>query len=1226
MKRLLYILILCSLKSVAQTTTENYVKETIYKVETSNSIINPSQGDALQTINYLDGFGRPFQNIITKASASNKNIVYPIEYNALGKNEKRFLPYISAQTGLNIETTIDYSVGANSLLYGNEQPYGENKFENIPGGRILRQGFPGNDWDVNTGHPIKMEYLFNTTQDSVKIFKVSTTWQSSTQSYLTALLDSGTYSINTLYKNVIKDENWGSGSNITGGVTEEYYDNVGRLVLKRVINNGTKLNTYYVYDKFGNLSYVIPPSVNVFSSITTTILDKLCYQYRYDKLNRLVEKKLPEKDWQFILYDKNNRIVATGPVYSPFLDQQLNQTTTPTQGWSVFKYDALNRNVYTGWQSETSAFTSTLRATRQNTILALTTINEALLTNNPIDGVTVGYTNSVTLFATAFKLLSIVYYDDYNFPNAPVIPSSVENQTVYYNTTNKPKGLITGFWNRIVETSTATIQSEKGYILYDYKDRPIRHYKSNYTGGFTQQDYKYDFTKTLYTIQSHKRTASDNVILIREDFTYDLNGRLLTHIHQINNDITPELISKNEYDEIGRLSRKSVGGEDIVNFTGLQKVDFRYNIRNWLTQINNVDDLDVVNEPTDLFAFKINFNNVDYSQNGNVDPLYNGNIAETIWRTSTDNIKRKYSYEYDALNRLKNAVYEKPQMAHPGNSYKENLTYDKTGNITSLMRSGDLDDDLNEVVIDNLTYFYAANSNRLMKVTDLTNNTSGFKDDSNGTNDTADDFSYDKFGNLYSDQNKGVVQIKYNHLNLPTEILFTTSNKKINYTYTSTGEKIKKTVTNGTRVVSTHYVDGFQYHESFLEVSLLFFPHAEGFVSNTVVNNTNTYNYVYSYKDHLGNVRVNYTYDAINNELKILDENHYYPFGLKHNNYNIDQEYFDENGGIIGILPGASPYKYRFNTKEYQDELGINMYDYGARNYDPAIGRWMNIDPLAETSRRISPYVYALNNPIYFIDPDGMDEDSYQGWGLDDEDNWIWRSDLNKNNYKQLHFKDYRDDYSVVAGCRYKDETGDAYLMSGGVWRWYNEQTKESIDAEMRAMIERENQIIESGPNDEYSDNSTDYNQIDIDKWNSAANGIGIGTGIKSEIWTYAVAQNYKSARSTWDFVNLRPSQQTWRINNTLGKFGTKAFNLTKGLGTVAGAIQVGVKGYEIYNKGVENATVRDWTDLTVNTAGLVATIFFASNPIGWAVGGAALIYSIGTTIYDSNQSEAIKP
>ncbi|MEY2702837.1 MAG: hypothetical protein RLY43_1475 [Bacteroidota bacterium] len=92
--------------------------------------------------------------------------------------------------------------------------------------------------------------------------------------------------------------------------------------------------------------------------------------------------------------------------------------------------------------------------------------------------------------------------------------------------------------------------------------------------------------------------------------------------------------------------------------------------------------------------------------------------------------------------------------------------------------------------------------------------------------------------------------------------------------------------------------------------------------------------------------------------MKILEENNYYPFGLKHNSYNVDN-----------FQP---EYKYKYNGKELQEELGLNMYDYGARNYDPALGRWMNIDPLAETSRRFSPYVYALNNPIYFIDPDGM--------------------------------------------------------------------------------------------------------------------------------------------------------------------------------------------------------------------------------------------------------------
>ena len=100
---------------------------------------------------------------------------------------------------------------------------------------------------------------------------------------------------------------------------------------------------------------------------------------------------------------------------------------------------------------------------------------------------------------------------------------------------------------------------------------------------------------------------------------------------------------------------------------------------------------------------------------------------------------------------------------------------------------------------------------------------------------------------------------------------------------------------------------------------------------------------------------------------EILEENNYYPFELKHQGYN------DMTGNT------ASNYKYQYNGKELQEEMGLNLYDFGARNYDPALGRWMNIDPLAENSRRWTPYNYAYNNPIYFIDPDGMQSWSFSG-------------------------------------------------------------------------------------------------------------------------------------------------------------------------------------------------------------------------------------------------------
>jgi len=163
---------------------------------------------------------------------------------------------------------------------------------------------------------------------------------------------------------------------------------------------------------------------------------------------------------------------------------------------------------------------------------------------------------------------------------------------------------------------------------------------------------------------------------------------------------------------------------------------------------------------------------------------------------------------------------------------------------------------------------------------------------------------------------------------------------------------------------------------------------AEGYAKHTAnPSNPSAYgafDYVYNYTDHLGNIRLSYVLDPSGEGLKVMEENHYYPFGLKHS-YNLlkrDIGYFDHLFLDATLDPdqdirktrmvGNNGYQYKYNGKEWQDELGLGYYDFGWRNYDPAIGRWMNIDPLAERRQELTTYNYVQNSPMFRFDPDGL--------------------------------------------------------------------------------------------------------------------------------------------------------------------------------------------------------------------------------------------------------------
>ncbi|MCC9073225.1 DUF6443 domain-containing protein [Flavobacterium sp. F-65] len=1005
---------------ISQTQTENYVKNITYKVPSSTKIITPTAAQALQEITYLDGLGRPIQQILGQQSASGKDIITHIKYDSFGRQVEEYLPFKSSNNNMTFDPAAEVnvlayyknptiSVNGNPSQEATTNPFSKKELEASSIGRILKQAAPGNDWRLGSGHEIKMNYQSNVANE-VKFLEASTNWDAVSGLYTISFVNKGYYVENQLYKTIIYDENTAAMPVESNGSTVEFKNKQGQVVLKRsygtvgVNSSNEKHDTYYVYDIYGNLTYVIPPKGSDLISSTSVVatqadltseviltssstplhlvatnsirllpgfhaqsgstfsaaidanqavLDNLCYQYKYDNRNRLVEKKLPGKQWEFIVYDKLDRPVASGPANSPFSD-------VDSVGWLIMKYDIFNRPVYNGWMSSTAATAIgriALQAAQNNAVLNL--ISESKQESGTIDGIAAYYSNIVE--PTNFKLLMVNYYDNYVFPSSPAIPipTSLEGQNVL--TTTQVKGMETASWVRVLNTSTS-ITGETTAIFYDAKARPIRNYSQNYLGGYVYTDCNLDpFSGQLqYTITRHKRVSGDPELKTKEAFTYSAQDRLLTHTHQIN-DGTIELITNNTYDELGQLISKKVGNN-------IQNINYSYNIRGWLKEINNVATLNQGADPKDLFAFKLDYNTVPTGVPG-VLPLYNGNISETSWKSNLDVTSRGYGYKYDGLNRLKTAIFQKNNAVT--NTYNESLFYDKNGNIMGLSRYGS--SDTTPTLIDDLVYSYgnANKTNQLMKVADSSNKAVGFVDGSN----TGDDYSYDANGNMISDANKNITAITYNHLNLPTLITFG-STGNIAYTYNATGQKVLKIVTSGTNKTSTDYVNGYQYENNILQ----FFPQSEGYVNN----NSGTFEYIYQYKDHLGNVRLSY-----DKNLSIVDENNYYPFGLKQIGYNNN----------ISSLGNAAAKKYKYNGKELQDEnIGgnqLNLYDYGARNYDPAIGRWMNIDPLAENSRRWTPYNYAYNNPIFFIDPDGMQADD---WKTDANGNMVFDANLTKEN------------------------------------------------------------------------------------------------------------------------------------------------------------------------------------------------------------------------------------
>ena len=497
------------------------------------------------------------------------------------------------------------------------------------------------------------------------------------------------------------------------------------------------------------------------------------------------------------------------------------------------------------------------------------------------------------------------YYDGYGFVGGTGLPTGQFTK----DTSGYGRGSLTGSAVTVFGSSTKIYKA----FYYDIKGRMTKSVQNNLLSG-------YDITSTVYTFSdkpsgvTHTHTASGKTTRTEVyTYTYDHADRISKVQHSLGS--TAITLYDATYDNFGRLLTKQYHG------TSTNKLTYAYNLRSWLTGISGT-------------CFTQNL----YYNTGVGTAKYNGSISSMTWKSGNESTVRGYKFTYDGLDRVLNATYgETASISTNANRFSENVTgYDKNGNIKSLQRYGQTGASAYGL-IDNLTF--TLNGNQLSRVDDavMASAYGGGFEFKDGVKQVGE-YTYDANGNLTKDLNKGITDIQYNCLNLPSAVTFS-DGSTITYVYAADGTKLRTVHKIGGATTTTDYCGNVVYENGAQKLLIT----EEGYI--TLSDNK----YYYYLKDHQGNNRV-----VINQSGAVEETNHYYLFG-----------------GVFASSTSTQPYKY--NSKEYDTKKGLNWYDYGARHYDAVLGRFMTVDPLAEKYYSESLYTYCYSNPINCIDPNGKD-------------------------------------------------------------------------------------------------------------------------------------------------------------------------------------------------------------------------------------------------------------
>lgn len=940
----------------------NFVLSRIARTEQTGTDLSNSVDLSSTQIQYMDGLGRELQTLLWRANPDKTKdiLVSTTAYNALGQAYKGILPTPSdAALGV-------YKANAQSLASafydGDTYPYSETVFEPSPLNRPQKVFGAGQNWRV-TGNEKFTEISYRIAGTEVLQFNKQADG---------SIKGDITYPSSSLLNNLTVSER--------GFWTIELKDRQGKVTHKfQQLQTGFVFAiTAYCYDDLGRLIAVIPPEAykkfgNETGQITSVtesdeIFKELFFGYHYDNIGRISEKHIPGAGWRYSVYDQQDREV----MFADDADKAKGY-------WQFRKFDALSRIIQAGILN---GIGTTSRQTLQTAFDDFTgqsyeTTGADLL----------GYTNKS--FPMLYKpaeadIMNVKYYDDYVWQTETAYDF---NSSTAFHTQGLTKALLTGELKRNLKTGTW----QKKVIYYDYKGRVIQDFHLTNRANLIRKENQYLFNGELLKTRYVKTNGSTYISTKIFTWEYDHLSRKTKFNHFLNG--VEKTIATYSYDDIGRMFEKLFNPRNVTasllsgswnstttwqnnqlptitdniiinsghtvtinagesgsagslflggvlnNFgslhlgnlapsTGsgtLQTLIFKYHIRGGLKGIN----LDANNNLTDnLFSYKL-----DYEDDGT---LFDGNIRKQTWKSNIDGKERSFVFDYDGAFRLKSGIYNSKLT---GEDYSLNqVDYDFNGNITGLSRSGATNANFtNFGNVDNLSYSYQSQSNRLSKIADATTSNDDLGDFRDGTN-TDDDYDYWLDGSLKKDKNKKI-SLSYNYLKLPETITFD-NGRTITTEYDAAGTKLKKIDSNGE---TTDYEEDDIYVNSVLYQT----AHDEGRINSQG-------QYEYNITDHLGNLRVVFR-DSSGIAVPVQSV-FYDPWGLSMK-------------GMATTRNTTNFNKFQYNGKETQLETGF--IDLGNRSINPTTGRMLSIDRFAEKYVDLSAFQFAGNNPIRNIDING---------------------------------------------------------------------------------------------------------------------------------------------------------------------------------------------------------------------------------------------------------------